>query len=156
MLMNTKLFRKSRYGKVFTGISIFVGGWEDSPEIFIKVPDWSLISQQISDSLFKLHASQYKVKIYDRVATVDCGVSLVFVPPELYNVAKVVWEARRVLSKGTTERTSEGLYQLFKDDPDYGIRRLAEIQRGELDKGNLLKSFIIKPGPFGLQFMRVR
>ena len=159
--MNIPTFRKkTNYGGVmdiFKHVPLFIGGWPGQHIVYVKTPRINLVRQHISNTIFQLqykvkHIDKYNVEVWDRGAIVKCGgVTLVFLSGREFDLAKMIWTARRGLMKERENVCSgEGLYMLFKDDPEYGVRRLAEIQREDVDLGALKEEYTFIRGPFGL------
>ena len=145
---------------IFKHVPLFIAGWPGEHLVIIKTPRPALIRQHISNTILQLQykaksISSYDVEIFERGGVLSCkGITLMFLPAKEYAMCSMIWNARRGLMKERNDvHSGEGLWLLFSGDPDYGIRRLAGIQRQDLDIGKLLDVYKLVKGPFGLSIL---
>ena len=159
--MNITTFRKkTNYGGVmdmFSKATTFIGGWSDQHIVYVKMTRPNLVRQYISNTIFKLqykikNLDKYEVYIYENGGMISCGpIKVVFVGVREFDLARMIWNARSLLIKEVSDVFSgEGLYMFFKDDPSYSIRRLADIQRNDVNLGDVIDRYSFLRGPFGV------
>ena len=165
--MNITTFRKkTNFGGVidiFRDSTLFIGGWPGEHIVYVKMTRPALVRQYISNTVFQLQyklrgsgVKNYTVEVREFGGVVRCGgISIVFVDEGMFDRARAVWGARAALMKERDDvRSGEGLWMLFKDDVSYGIKRLAEIQRSDVELGNVVDVYSFVKGLFGLMLVK--
>jgi len=139
---------------MFKNMSVFTAGW-DKPTLYVNTPPKYNILTVVFELQYKIPTlDEYGISSYTAGSCVNCGkkLDIVFLDRTGYQLAKLVWNARKVLIKEAPNlRNGRALYEHFKEDKSYGIQRLSELQKDGVQLGELIESYCLIRGDFGVR-----